>query len=187
MAKNFFRIFTLNMVNTNYDSQITFGKKYCLIPKCKAHCCSNAPIPIRFLNQMKTFHQDKFIRRVYDVMPAPKNNPYCVDAVIPLTKKPLNSYPLKVIELNGKKAYALDMNEILNDEQNFCPFLTQYGRCNIYKSRPKVCRDFGVGDFYCDEQVSLKEYLGFFWNAYKKMVHQDFANCKKFIQDKLSK
>ena len=175
------------MINANYDSQVTFGKKYCLIPKCKARCCSNAPIPFRFFERMETFKQDKFIRDVFATIPAPQTNPYCQDAIIPITRKPLNQYPLKLAKINGKKVYTLDVNEVLKDEQNYCPFLTKYATCNIYESRPKVCRDFGVGGFYCDDQVTLKEYLRFYWNAYKKMVRQDFANCKKFIQDKFSK
>ena len=175
------------MINANYDSQITFGKKYCLIPKCKAVCCTNAPIPVRFLNDMNTYQKDKFTQIVYDIIPAPANNPYCKDAVIPITRQPLNKYPLKVINQNGKKVYTLDINEELKDEKNYCPFITKYARCNIYENRPKVCRDFGVGSFYCNEQVTLKEYLKYYWGEYKKMVRQDFANCKKFIKDKFFK
>ena len=172
------------MINANYDSQITFGKKYCLIPKCKARCCSNAPIPYRFFERMATFNQEKFVRNVYDTIPAPQTNPYCRDAILPIT---WNKYPLKVVKQNGKKVYALDVGEIIKDEKNYCPFLTVYGRCNIYESRPKVCRDFGVGGFYCDDQVTLKEYLKYYWGEYKKMVRQDFSNCKKFIKDIFSK
>ena len=175
-----------NMLNTNYNSDITFGKKYCLIPVCKARCCASAPQQTIWLNNMEVFEPDKFIRKIFAKIPAPNNNPYCRDAVIPVTK-PLESYPLKVQKINGKKVYVLDENEILKDEKNYCPFLTVYGRCNIYERRPQVCRDFGVGSFYCDDQVTLKEYLKFYWDAYKKMVRQDFANCKKFIQDKFSK
>ena len=57
----------------------------------------------------------------------------------------------------------------------------------IYESRPKVCRDFGVGSFYCDDQVTLKEYLKFYWTEYKKMVHGDIQKCKTFIKEKFLK
>ena len=174
------------MINTNYDSQINFGKKYCLIPKCKARCCTNAPIPIRFLDNMRKYEQDKFIWKIFATIPAPENNPYCRDAVIAVTR-PLESYPLKVQKINGKKVHVLDVNEIMKDEKNYCPFITKHARCNIYEKRPKVCRDFGVGSFYCDDQVTLKEYLKYYWGEYKKMVRQDFSNCKKFIKDIFSK
>lgn len=173
------------MINANYDSQITFGKKYCLPPVCHVRCCSSAPQQQIWLNNMEVFEPDKFIRKIFAKIPAPNNNPYCRDAVIPVTK-PLENYPLKVQKVNGKKVFVLDVGEILKDEKNYCPFLTEYGRCNIYERRPQVCRDFGVGSFYCDDQVTLKEYLKYYWGEYKKMVRQDFANCKKFIQDKFS-
>lgn len=176
------------MINANYDSQVTFGKKYCLIPKCKARCCSNAPIPFRFFDRMETFKQDKFTRNVFATIPAPQTNPYCQDAIIPITRKPLNQYPLKIAKINGKKVYTLDVGEVLKDEKNYCPFLTKKGhKCNIYESRPKVCRDFGVGGFYCDDQVTLKEYLKFYWTEYKKMVHGDIQKCKTFIKEKFLK
>ena len=174
------------MINANYDSQVTFGKKYCLIPKCKAVCCTNAPIPIRFLDNMRKYEPDKFVWQVFATIPAPENNPYCRDAVIAVTK-PLESYPLKIKNVNGKKVYALDVNEVLEDKKNYCPFITKHAKCNIYENRPKVCRDFGVGSFYCDDQVTLKEYLQYYWGEYKKMVKQDFSNCKKFIKDIFSK
>ena len=88
------------MLNTNYNSDITFGKKYCLIPKCNAKCCSNAPIPFRFFDHMRTLKPEKFTRDVFATIPAPQTNPYCRDAILPITK------PLKKKKVKGKEVFV---------------------------------------------------------------------------------
>lgn len=145
-----------NYAIKKYDN--IFNKpKYCYLPHCHARCCSSAPIPDLFLKFVKP---EKQVRKIFMTVPAPQTNPYCKDAVIPITK-PLD----KLIKPSGKtkdgrKVFELDLAKVLNAEDNFCPYLTDYGRCNIYDFRPKVCRDFGNdGWFKCYEKLNLKELL----------------------------
>jgi len=49
---------------------------------------------------------------------------------------------------------------------NYCPFLTEYGRCSVYDHRPPICREFGSSPLainYCPNKSSrydiLKTYL----------------------------
>ncbi len=99
---------------------------------------------------------------MFFTIPAPNNNPYCRHSVIPVTK-PLDNYIFKIGKTkDGKKIFELDKNKILSEEDNYCPFLTEIGRCNIYKQRPKVCRDFGKkGWFDCEQKISLKELISY--------------------------
>ena len=145
-----------NYAAKQYDN--IFNKpKYCYIPHCHARCCSSAPIPDLFLKFVKP---EKQVRKVFMTIPAPQYNDYCRDAVIPITK-PVD----KLIKPSGKtkdgrKVFELDLTKVLNSEDNFCPYLTEIGRCNVYDSRPKVCRDFGNdGWFKCYDQLNLKELL----------------------------
>lgn len=162
------------MINNNY-SQISFGKKYCYIPKCKARCCSGAPLPetlIKFVNK------DKIVRPILMTFPAPKNNPYCENAVIPITK-PIENYIIKSKKrIDGRRVFELDTNKVFADPYNFCPFLNTKGRCNIYEQRPAVCRDFGKkGWFDCDQMVTRKELI--------KLKLQTLKNALKMTFDSL--
>lgn len=143
------------MINNN--TQISFGKKYCYIPKCKAVCCSNVPLPTRVIQYQS---QDKIIRPVIMTIPAPDYNPYCRNAVIPVTGD-ISKYIFKIgTTKDGKRIFELDTNALLAAKDNYCPFLTEYGRCNIYEYRPPVCRDFGKkGWFDCQEKITLKELI----------------------------
>ena len=76
----------LNPIPTN--TNLNFGRKYCWIPKCKARCCSSAPLPKHYLEHLSI--RSKAKRSIYAAIPAPPNNPYCNDALIAVTKKPLS-------------------------------------------------------------------------------------------------
>lgn len=161
------KIQNLRTYVTKKYNQILKTPKYCVIDKCKARCCSSAPLPISLINSTK---QDKFIRPIQMAISAPDCNPYCHEAIIPITK-PLE----KLIKLtdkthNGKKVLELDIRKVLNAEDNYCTFLTEQGRCNIYESRPPICQDFGKpGWFKCDEMLNLKELIKLKFNTIKKL------------------
>lgn len=162
------KIQNLKTYVTKKYNQFVKTPKYCVIDKCKARCCSSAPLPLSLINYTK---QDKFIRPVQMTFPAPDYNPYCHNAVIPITK-PLD----KLIKLTGKtqdgrNVFELDIQKVLNAVDNYCPFLTEYGRCNIYESRPPICRDFGKpGWFKCDDMLNLKELIKLKFNIVKKLL-----------------
>ena len=65
------------MINSVQSTDVNFGSRYCYIPKCKARCCSSAPLPTSLVTFSKL--REKQIRRVFFTIPAPNNNPYCID------------------------------------------------------------------------------------------------------------
>ena len=156
---------------TNYSSP-NFEKKYCWIPKCKARCCANAPLPKHYIEHSNI--RNKALRKIFGVIPAPNNNPYCKDAVIPITQ-PLEKYVIKTNKtLDGKTVWELHTDNVFSDAENYCPFIDEYARCNIYKQRPPVCRDFGVKKGWeCDLQIGfwelIKEHLKIGKNVLKEI------------------
>ena len=61
--------------------------------------------------------------------------------------------------------------------RNYCPFLTDFGRCNVYKKRPPICRDFGTLPDkinQCPEKASrleiIKFYVRDFYEFYKNLA-----------------
>lgn len=162
------KIQNLRTYVTKKYNQILKTPKYCVIDKCKARCCSSAPLPISLIKSIK---QDKFIRPIQMTIPAPNYNPYCREAVIPITK-PLD----KLLKLTGKtkdgrNVFELDVQKVFKAEDNYCTFLTEQGRCNIYESRPPVCKDFGSAEWFkCNEMLNLKELIKLKFNTIKKSL-----------------
>lgn len=137
------------MINNDY-SQISFGKKYCYIPKCKAICCASAPIPKATLKDM----QNRLVRRIIINYKAPQNNRYCEDAVVPITT--LKAFKYMGTGNMGQNSWKVD----LRTPNNYCPFLRKDYQCNIYENRPPICRHFGSEDGReCLEQVSLSKLI----------------------------
>lgn len=159
-------------------SKITSIKNYltkpskCYIPKCKAKCCINAPLPEGFLPS----HADKIQREIYGAFNMGQNDirdtynsiiystrpitfiGYDIEgkALYGITKETMEKYQLKSMQ---------DIQEFINyfDDNkfyNYCPFIDVYARCSVYESRPPICKEFGTmpGDLnVCPEKASLLE------------------------------
>ena len=164
------------MIKPVQSTEINFNGRYCYIPKCKAHCCSSMPLPGSLVTFSKL--RNKQARRIYLSIPAPENNQYCNHAFIAVTQ-PQNL--LKTITLkNGQKTFMLDTKQIYNAQDNYCPYLTEIGKCNIYKKRPQVCRDFGKkGCFDCDEKISLKELIKYKVQDIMQSINKQIFKSKK--------
>lgn len=165
------------MLRNDYTIQksISFNSnKYCYIYKCKARCCANAPLPKHYIEHSNI--RNKIVRKMFAVLPAPPNNPYCMEAVIPVTK-PLEEYAIKAGKTkNGETVWTLNTGDIFSDPENYCPFIKENGRCNIYKQRPPVCRDFGVVKGYeCDLQLTFKELMQERWKIQKEVLRNIFS------------
>ena len=133
-----------------------FTPNQCFIPRCKARCCTNAPLPDGFVESHKSMIQ----RPIYYAVNIGKNDyKDTFDSVIYNTTKnpiiPMGHGP------DGKIIYGVPkqlLNEIgikteeeikkLQDSydpyRNYCPLITNYGRCSVYNERPIICREFGT-------------------------------------------
>lgn len=164
------------IINRNYTStsNIEFGKKYCWIPKCKARCCANAPLPKHYMEHSNI--RNKALRNIYGVISAPNNNPYCKDAVIPITQ-PIEKYAVKTGKTkDGRTVWELHTDKIFSDAENYCPFINEQARCSIYKQRPPICRIFGVEKGWeCDLQISFKELVKEYFKIGKEALKQIFS------------
>lgn len=134
-------------------------KDLCFIPRCKARCCANAPLPEGFAEKMRGCAR----RDVYYSVNIGKND----------SRDPFNSVihntrpsPLVLVGLDSKSGdtiyhfnqkFAKQLGIKTKDEAvqqlkdfeaqqvyNYCPFLNEYGRCQVYESRPPICREFGT-------------------------------------------
>ena len=55
-----------------------------------------------------------------------------------------NVLPLTEIEIKDMKKLAKKENKLLLDKNWYirCPFLSYDNKCDIYKNRPKICREY---------------------------------------------
>lgn len=139
----------------NLKTYLTTPSK-CYIPKCKARCCADAPLSADFLAK----HKDKIQRPIYKITNIGHNDPRdTYDSVMFNT----TGNPIQVlgIDQNGQRVIGIPKDvmekmQIKSMEQiqalmenyekfkNYCPFLTDLGKCNVYKQRPPICREFGT-------------------------------------------
>lgn len=131
-------------------------KKYCYIPKCLARCCADAPLPEDFLPKYK----NELRRDIYSAVNIGQNDPRDTynSVIYNTTQNPLQFIGF---DQNGHKLFGItqemiehlqikSMEEINNlveqygKLRNYCPFLTDFGRCSVYEKRPPICRDFGT-------------------------------------------
>lgn len=89
--------------------------KKCDTSICKASCCMNVPLPKVYLTALK----NRLVRPIIEVQDA-------------------GSVP----ELGGKCIVAITNKDVA---ENYCPFLREDYKCNIYDRRPVICRKFGTG------------------------------------------
>ena len=157
----------------------------CFIPKCKARCCVDAPLPEGFLDK----HKGRIQRSIYSAVNIGQNDPRdTFNSVIYNTTNPVQllgfdqngnklvGIPKKVLqELNIKSMEQIQ--ELLNDYRrykNYCPFITNYGQCSVYEHRPIICREFGSSPLkinYCPDKSSRLDIV--------KFCVKDFFNFKK--------
>ena len=155
----------------------------CFIPKCKARCCVDAPLPEGFLEK----HKGRIQRSIYSAVNIGQNDPRDKFNSVIYNTTPS---PVQLIgfDQNGNKLFGIpkevikelniksmeQVQELMNEYgnyQNYCPFITQYGRCSVYEHRPVICREFGSSPLkidYCPKKSSrldiLKFYLKGFFN-----------------------
>lgn len=129
----------------------------CFIPKCRARCCIDAPLPEGFLERFNSRIQRPIYSGLNIGINDPKDN---FNSIV------YNTRPIQLINIDrntGKKIYGIskdmldelqvrsmdDINTLLNNYEaqkiyNYCPFITDYGRCAVYEHRPPICREFGT-------------------------------------------
>lgn len=155
----------------------------CFIPKCKAICCANAPLPEKFLPANK----DKIVRPIYGAINIGVNDVFkdTFNSVIYKTTPD----PIQFIghDANGNKLATISkemierfelksMEEIqaLHDKYskypNYCPFLTENGRCDVYEKRPPICQEFGTKmedtRNICPDKASRKDIVKYHVNGF---------------------
>lgn len=156
---------------TKLKSYLTEPSK-CFIPKCKAHCCINAPLPEDFLPR----HQENIQRRIFGSFNMGVNDPRDTYNSIIYSTRPIifigydtegkmlaTISPEMVEKLNIQSME--DVNRLLNEYEarkiyNYCPFIQSDARCSVYSERPPICREFGTepGDINkCPEKASRLE------------------------------
>lgn len=167
----------------------------CFIPKCKAICCANAPLPEDFLPKYK----DKIVRDIYGGINIGQNDIHdTYNSIIYKTTPD----PIQMIgfDENGNKLMGISremierfelksMEEVMalsekyKDYPNYCAFLTDRGKCNVYKKRPPICKEFGTKienpQNICPDKTSrkdilkyfVKDFIGFYAGLYNKSVN----------------
>ena len=170
----------------------------CFIPKCKAICCANAPLPENFLPNNK----DKVVRDVYAAINIGLND--INDTYNSVLYKTVPD-PIQFIgfDQNGNKLATISKEIIQRFElksmeevqefhdkyskyPNYCPFLTDRGRCDVYTKRPPICREFGtkIEDRrnVCPDKASRKEIIKYhvkgYLEFYKDIIKSIFKPTK---------
>ena len=158
-----------------------FTPQKCFIPRCKARCCTNVPLPEGFVESHRPYLQ----REIYSAINIGKND--FVDSYNSIIFNTTKN-PIQLVGVNEKGHGILgippEIAKKINEEQlqmyvdnyhqydNYCPFITDYARCSLYEQRPPICQAYGTfpgRQNYCHEKSSrfdilkyfLKEFLGF--------------------------
>ena len=161
----------------------------CFIAKCKARCCQDAPLPEDFLAQ----YPQELRRNIYSAVNIGRNDPRdTYNSVIynttpnPVQLVGFDQYGNKIMGIPQKVMEELQIKsteqikaliEDAKNYRNYCPFLTDIGRCNVYEKRPPICRDFGTLPDkinQCPEKASrleiIKFYVKDFYEFYKNLA-----------------
>jgi Fe-S-cluster containining protein len=183
-----------------------FEKDQCFIPKCKAKCCANAPLPEGFAEKMKGCAS----RDIYYAVNIGKNDSRDSFNSVIFNTRPLPLVPIghaskssdMLYHFNEKFAKELGIKS--RDEAvkrlmeleaqggyNYCPFLNEYGRCQVYAGRPPICREFGTAPGiinicpdkasrweiikYNLKDISFKDFILF----YKNLIANAFKKLQK--------
>lgn len=161
----------------------------CFIAKCKARCCQDAPLPEDFLAK----YPEQLRRSIYSAVNIGRNDPHdTFNSVIynttpnPVQLVGFDQYGHKIMGIPQQVMEELQIKsteqikaliEDAKNYRNFCPFLTDFGRCNVYEVRPQICRDFGTLPDkinQCPEKASrldiVKYYAKDFCEFYKNVA-----------------
>ena len=169
----------------------------CFIIKCKARCCQNAPLPEDFLPK----YPDKLRRDIYSAVNIGRNDPRDTYNSIIYNTTP---NPVQLVgfdqygnQLMGIPQHVMEDLQIKSMEQvkaliedsknykNYCPFLTDIGRCNVYENRPPICREFGTLPDkinQCPDKSSRLDIANFYMRDFCKFYKNLFIDVKqKFL------
>ncbi len=149
----------------------------CYIPKCKAHCCIDVPLPEGFIERF----QSRIQRSVYGGLNIGVNDPKDTYNSIVYSTRPIQI--VHIDRVTGEKLYGIskemmeamnlksleDVNELLRQYEaqkiyNYCPFITDDARCSVYNYRPDICREFGSSPAkadICPEKSSRLDIIKF--------------------------
>ncbi len=152
----------------------------CFIPKCRARCCVDAPLPEGFIERFESRIQ----RPVYGGVNIGINDPKdTYNSIV------YNTRPIQILQIDrntGDKVYGIskdmmekmqlksmeDVQNLLNQYEaekiyNYCPFITDNARCSVYAHRPPICREFGTSPAkvdICKEKSSRLDIIKFVFN-----------------------
>ena len=184
----------MTKIMTRFKRYITEPSQ-CFIPKCKARCCVNAPLPEGFLPKFKDKIQldifsatnigvndinDTYNSIIYDT------NPIKVlgkdkdgKTLVGIPKDVLQRLQIQSIEQVQK------LMELYDGVLNYCPFITEYGKCAVYKDRPPICKEFGTDTKNplnrCPEKSSRLE----IFKEYLKLAF-DYRPTFRFLKEKFA-
>lgn len=183
-----------------FNSYLT-EKNRCFIPRCKAKCCANAPLPEGFAEKM----QGCASRDVYYSINIGRNDPRDPFNSVIYNTRELPLVPIGHDTKSGAMLYhynakfAKELGIKTQDEAvqklkgleaqgyyNYCPFLNNSGRCQVYAGRPPICREFGSSPTpinYCPDKSSKYDIFKFYakdiFLFYKNQVISIFRKIKK--------
>ncbi len=156
------------------------AKDKCFIPNCKARCCADAPLPEDFAPQYKQMQQrpvygaanighndprDNYNSVIYNTRPVPLilvGHAGRGEHVYIKDKKLAKELGIKTMEEAKELLLEMQAKEIYN----YCPFLTEQGRCRVYGMRPPICREFGSSPLpinYCPHKSSNLDIVKFYF------------------------
>ncbi len=167
----------------------------CFIPKCKARCCTNAPLPEDFLPRF----QSRIQRNIYSGVNIGQNDPRDTfnSIIYNTTTNPIQLFgrdaeghmlvgipPQVMEELQIKSMEQVQaLLKTYNQFDNYCPFITDYARCAVYEHRPSICREFGSTHLKidrCAEKASRLDVIKFYVKHFF-----DFKGTLKFAKDSI--
>lgn len=169
----------------------------CFIPKCKAHCCIDAPLPEGFAERFQSRIQRSVYGGINIGINDPKDN---FNSIV------YNTRPIQIVHIDrttGQKTYGIskDMMEQLQLKSmedvynllkqyeaqkiyNYCPFITDNARCSVYEHRPPICREFGTSYTkanICPEKSSRLDIIKFVLSDVFNFK-EGFKNIKNFFK-----
>lgn len=169
--------------------QYLYEPSQCFVKLCEAKCCKNAPLPEDFLPA----HKQKVVRPIYYATHIGRNGMYDdYESIIYNT----TGNPIQVVSRDAHGRPILGIPEALRVQiksrqelkaiienykkvHNYCPFLTTKGKCNVYKQRPEICREYGTApgdENFCSDKVSRVDILKF-W------VYRLIYKLKKHVEN----
>ena len=173
----------------------------CFILKCKARCCQDAPLPEDFLAK----YPEQLRRNIYSAVNIGHNDPRdTYNSVIynttpnPVQLVGFDQYGNKIMGIPQQLMKELEINsmeqvkalfEDAKNYKNYCPFLTNVGRCNVYENRPPICREFGTLPDkinQCPDKSSRLDIIKFYVKDFIDFYKNVFITAKQKIADKFT-